>query len=247
MFNLQALFGSNLGKQAAAPAEAQAAQAAPAPTLLPQLEGHSPKQETSPAVGTGTSPLDQFTKFWETAPEASGTGAPQGFQIAPDQIKQQAQSLDFSKLMTPDIATAIVSGGEGAAKAVSSLINQLGQAVFAASSMNAAGYANNASKQYFEGIDSRVQDQVRGTLASNNVLTKNPQINHPAVKPVYDAMFKQARSQYPNASSNELETHVVNLMKGMSQAFGSPQDTNNLGPKNSSKSEGLTDFSNFLD
>lgn len=128
--------------KSAAPAQPQPQ--VPAVPATPVTPGNLPAQQQNPAAANNpTAPaatvaatadtpqpqgLDKFNDLWNIpddqkpkAPESPFAG------VTPEAIQQIAGKTDFSKVVTPEMMTAISAGGEQAATAMIQALNAVAQ------------------------------------------------------------------------------------------------------------------------
>lgn len=175
---------------------------------------------TAPVVN----PIDALGDLW-SASQPTAAQASQYLALKPEEIQASAKNMNFASLVTPDHQAAIAGGGEGAAKAVVELMNTLGQAVFAASSMQSGNFVNSGLGKFRSGLDTELPNLIKSNQAKDALFQQNDFLQKPAVAPVAEAVMKQLQAKYPAASQAELVEATGEYLRNAFGGFGQSQTT----------------------
>ncbi len=241
---------SNLFGGAQNPQAQQQPQAQPQPTP----PGNIPVQQTAamqsdpnninvPAQTTQAQVegLDKFTDLWKPAESPSGQQPSQLFNVDPKQLMEAASKVDFSKAINPNHLQAISAGGEDAMKALSQVLNQVSQTVYAQNAMTTTKIVEQAVKQTRDSIMADLPQHIKLQAASDSLRNDNPALNHPSAAPIIGALQQQLAVKFPNASATELATMAKNYLTDFA-SVAAPRPTQTQ--EQSSSKE--TDWSAYL-
>jgi hypothetical protein len=206
---------------------------------FPAVEAEGPK-----------SPLDGFTKLWETDPKAK----PQASMVPqingdPQKIRDAAKNIDFTKQLSPTTLEGIAKGD---VKAFLAGINEVGQAALAHSASTTTGLITAAltaqEKTFREEV---MPDMLRKHNVSNALRTDNPLFDNPAVKPVLTMIENQFQVKNPSASAGEITTLAKQYLSGFATELLTASGKVVSDPPSTSSSNGLarkdTDWGKFFD
>jgi hypothetical protein len=173
------------------------------------------------AVSTGeASPLDNFSKLWETDPNDKGTeNTPFSLGADPKKIAELAGKTDFRKVVNQDILTRINAGGADAMTALQEAMNNMSQAVYAQSAIASTKIVEQAIAKAQERFEASIPDQVRRHTASDNLRTEHPVFKHPATQPLLDALQQQLAIKNPGATAAELSKQAKDYMTKFADAM----------------------------
>ena len=156
---------------------------------------------------TPVSPLDKFSKLWEANPaDKAGETPPSIGSIDPQKIMEMAGQMDFTKMIPADAMAKISAGGEQASAALSEVVKSVGASSFAQSIMVAAKLTEKALQQQNEAFQKQLPTLVKQAQLRDGLITENPVFNHPATKPLVDALQVQFAQKYPDATAAELKS-----------------------------------------
>lgn len=183
---------------AAAPAPTTPAPGAPAPNT-------EPAQPVTPAAPAAATPLDQFTKLWETEP-SSGTPADQSLfgTVDPKKVFEAAKGANFASAIPQDVLQQVAAGGEGAVAALQQAINASTQAAFAQSTIAATKLIEQAVAKSMEQQMAALPGLVKRHAASDSLHTENPALSNPAAQPIINAIQAQLAIKHPDATAAQL-------------------------------------------
>ena len=225
--------------QAAAPnMQAQGGPSA-IPAGTPPNPGADPANQnlnTAPA-----SPLDQFKDLWQTNPANTAAtpdlNAPV-FNVDPVKLFDAAKKIDFTRSISPEIVQKALSGD---AEAFSAAINAAVQQSYAQSSHLTTQMIEQALKQNNTKITGLLPSAFK-SLQVNEGLSANPAFQHPAAKPIVEALQAQFTKQYPHASAADIQKYALEYLNGFAQAV-SPAPA----PEPTAADRSAQDWSKFLD
>lgn len=188
-------------------------------------------------------PLDAFSKLWETDPNAATPANTSVFgEVDPKKFMEAAGKVDFAKAIKPEMLQAIQAGGEDGMKAFAAAMNSVAQNVYAQASFASTKITEQAMQKAREAFIAEIPQHIRSSTASESLRAENPIFSHPAAAPILEAVQSRMQVKFPNASAAELtamaKTYLENFAAGVSpqkpKAGDKPEDKN-------------TDWSTFLD
>lgn len=220
---LAKLFG-NIGggaQQQQPMSQAQAINPAIPQQQSPAQPGNIPAQNANPASATNpTIPaasvtattetpapvgLDKFNDMWNIPadqlpkpPESAFAG------VTPEAIQKVAGNTDFSKVVTPEMMTAISAGGEQAAAAMLQAMNAVAQQTYAQSAGASMKLIETALDKQRTQFQAELPNLIKSQTVTENLRTSNPIFNHPAAAPMLDTLQKQIQLKNPNATAEQI-------------------------------------------
>ena len=211
----------------ATPAPAPAATPAGGSTQVAQPGQPLPGTSATPATANNgvvptqdpAAPLDTFKDIWQTKPNPAEPAGPMFANIDPKKIMESAGQVDFAKAITPEQLQAISAGGEGAMNAFAQAMNKVAQTVFAQSAVATTKIVDQAIAKTQENFDARLPSMVRKLSVNEGLSTNNPILNNPALTPLVSALSEQLVRKNPNATTQEIQSQVVEYFSGIGQMF----------------------------
>jgi hypothetical protein len=209
----------------------------------------------------GASPLDAFVQKPDNGSQPEG--GPQGGQPAAQPAAQEpAKSIfdndvkaynnmfantNFAGEISPESMQKVLQGD---AAELMNVINTAARAAAANASYVSARVANSGMTSHFDQFQ---QNTLPGLLTdhsfqqgwSNN---KDAILSHPAVAPLVQQQTATFRSQFPQASVNEIQEKVVEYFKAVAGAFGQQQEQQQAAaeqPEGGTERTGLEKLFNF--
>lgn len=261
------LFGAFQAPQQQQPSQAQQQQApnpnAPAlPGNIPAVNNNpaSPNNPTAPAAAvaaTGNTPnngaaapepqgLDKFTDLWNLTDAQKPQAHESPFaNVTPEALQKIAGQTDFSKVVTPEMMTAISAGGEQAAAAMIQAMNAVAQQTYAQSAEASIKLINKAVETNREQLLSELPTLVKQQNVTDNLRTKNPIFNHPAAKPMLETLQQQLQLKNPTATAEQIRSQAEEFLIGFAQSANpqQQQQQQQSGPNKSGK--GQMDWSDW--
>lgn len=175
---------------------------------------------TPPPGQLPASPLDPFSKVWETAPVDPNAPNPSMFgNLDPKKLLDSARTVDFSKAITPEMMTAIKAGGENGIAATIAAMNQVAQQTYAQSAMATTKIVEQAMAKQSESFNAMLPSLVRKLSVNESLRTENPLLSNPAIQPLVGALTEQLNRKNPNASAGEIQQQVVDYFNSVGQVF----------------------------
>lgn len=212
-------------------APAPSAAPAPAPGAAPATPPAAPSGSTSGAPGSTTiqdtqnSPLDNFSKLWNTPTGADGkpladpTAILSAPLFTPDPVKvqEQAKTFDFTTGVDPEKVKAAL-GGDVAA--FSEILNSAVQAGLVAATQVSTNMVNSGIVQNNQNFTKLLPTHIR-TVQTAQMQSENPALSHPAVAPLVAAHKAQLLRSRPNATPEEITREVNVYFSAMAEAIKS--------------------------
>jgi hypothetical protein len=183
----------------------------------PNAANLDPNKSTTPV-----SPLDAFKDLFQTTPiDPKAPAAPADpFAVDPNKVLEQARTVDFLKnSVTAEDMEKINAGGPEAMQAMLRVINRSNQTNYAYAAMLASQMAGKARQTASDQIQSMLPDLVRKLRTDEELQGANPALNHPAAKPLIQALIPQFAAKYPTASPAELHKQVVEYLTNFGKLF----------------------------
>lgn len=244
------LFGSG-SKQPASPS----APTTPAATST-TTSGAPPVQSPTLEKATGTSdkpknPLDDFSKIWDPKLGADGKPIPPAdnrvFQIDPKAVSDHFSKQDFKKFVKPETLEKIGKGGQDAQAAFGEAIQDLSTNLSTMLSVASTQLIEKALAAQRSRFESDLPGLVKKLSLGENLRNKHPVLNHPATKPLVEALQSQFSKQFPDATTQELQTMAESYLTGfateLTKKSGGTED-NSTGGKGGKETD--QDWSGFL-
>lgn len=199
-----------------------------------------------------TNPLDQFTSFFQSQQNNGGQDSTQnggqpakpnydGF-IAPwdtNTVSQRAQQLDFTRGMNPEIIQKALGGDP---QAFMEAMNHVARQAFIGSTQAAHGFADRATKTGLERFSGSLDDRFREYGVRNQTVGTNPIYDHPAVKPMVDALKFQIASSDPKLSPEQVAKKVDEYFNTMGNSFTTQSQQSQSATTQSKEPDWLAQF-----
>lgn len=167
------------------------------------------------------SPLDGFTKLWETK-TADGADSPEPsliprLNIDPAKLSQTVAGLDFTKGIPQELLSKALSGDHASMIAA---INSAVQQSFQYGVQSSARMIEEAfTSQSNTLLTHTLPNTVRNLNASAVVADSSPIMNNPAVAPLVKVVQSQFAANNPTATAAEISQHVTAYFDAMGQEF----------------------------
>jgi len=168
---------------------------------------------TDAATDASASPLDQFKDLWKTDPNAKPE-TPFSFNSDPSKLIDAAKTVDFTKVVTPEIMKVIAAGGPEAQQAMMTAMNNMTQMSFAQSSHAAAKITEAALQQQEERFKAMLPNLIKQHTVTDNLKQTNPLMADPAMAPMISALQQQFTTKYPQATAVQINDHVNEFLNG---------------------------------
>lgn len=159
------------------------------------------------------SPLDGYSKMWETA-ETDGKPASLVPTLTADPAKLMAaaKTIDFSKAITP---ATLEAAAKGDAVALGQAISEAAQAGYAQAASATTKILEAALTKQADIFKNDVMPEIlRKHTVDSSLSLETPLFDNPAVKPMFDMVKDQLAVKYPTATAAEIANHAKTMMGG---------------------------------
>lgn len=246
---LAKLFG-NVGNQQPQPAAQQPM--SPAQANNPALPGNIPAQNNNPALANNptvpaasvdaTNPnntpaaqapegLDKFTDMWNLTDAEKPKAPVSPFEgVTPEALQQVAGKTDFSKVVTPEMMSAISAGGEQAAAAMIQALNAVAQQTYAQSAGASIKLIENALDKQRQQFQAELPNLIKQQTVTENLRNSNPIFNHPAAAPMLDTLQKQLQLKNPTATAEQIRKQAEDYLVSFAGAASPKQQQQQQSP-----------------
>lgn len=255
---MKALFGGNSGATSQPPANPNASpgnQREQQQQNANKVAGNTPAGEQSVLEKAGTeeapvNPMDKFKEIWQPNTDKDGKviaakGREPAFNIDPAKIFEFAGKMDFKKFVKPETLKAIATGGEEGVAAFAQAIQDLGSNTYASSLTASAQLTQKALERQKEQFEASLPELFKKFSLRENLSQKNPALNHPAAKPIIEALQSVMASKYPDASAADLQNTAEEFLAAFASSLSGKSNTDEeeAGGKGGKKEE---DWGKFL-
>ncbi len=240
---------------------APAAPATPAPP--PQMGTHgnipaapivtpNPNNPTAPADSNNqkqqdASPLAKFGELWKNDPNAKPAASNLGFDIKPEDILKAAQSVDFTKVVSPEIAARIQAGGEDGMRASLEAMSAVAQNSYAQSAIAAAKIGEEAAKKAVEEMKKQIPGMIKQQSSRDSPFSENAALSGPALEPFVTAIQSRIQTKFPDATAAQLQEMSKEYLVAMAQQIVAGQEAANPSPTTKRGNPKEQDWSKFLE
>jgi hypothetical protein len=177
--------------------------------------------QATPAPTAAPAPMADFAKLWEPKAVDPNAPGPIKFNIDPAEVQKAAQSLDFTKAVTPQLMETIGKGGADAQAAMMTAMNAMLQSAVSQMSIANASTTERALAMQYDNTIKGIPDLVRQQSAKDLMMTDNPLASNPATKPLFDQISSQFATSFPGATPAEINAkareYMVNMGKEISK------------------------------
>lgn len=175
----------------------------------------------------GESPLANFTELWkiedEDKPQDFVAAMSPNFNIDPKAVATAAKSVDYAKLVPPDVITKALSGDT---TAFAEVLNAVTQAATANAGMNSARIVEAALAHQAQKFAELLPSEVRKSQISMQVNQDHPIFQNPAAAPLIDSLKNQFAVKYPTATAQQISDFTSNYLTDFVKAVGGTMPTN---------------------
>lgn len=177
----------------------------PASSTNPTVPASSVAATTQPETKAPEG-LDKFTDMWNLT-EAEKPQAPVSpfAGVTTEAIQQVAGKTDFSKVVTPEMMTAISAGGEQAAAAMLQALNSVAQQTYATSAEASMKLIDTALAKQREAFQAELPSLIKQQTVTENLRNSNPIFSHPAAQPMLQTLQQQLQLKNPTASAEQIK------------------------------------------
>lgn len=233
-------FGSSNNQPTQQQQPAPPIQAAPASSVTNPNPIVTP--DNKPLPQAEAKPMQEWDTFWEPPKPVQGSGEapPSVFSVTQKQIMEAAGKADFTKALSPDLITKILSGGEEAPVALTEALNKIAQHAYGQSSFAATKITQKALEEAEAKLAERIPQLIRDHTVKDSLRSENPIFSNPAVTPMLEMIQGQMAMKFPNATAAEITQKSKEYLKDFATVF-SPQQ------KTTSAKSTEVDWSSFLE
>jgi hypothetical protein len=188
---------------------------------MTQVGGQNPGTGDS----TAASPLDQFSKIWETDTTAKPDANASPFAgLDPKKLQEVAGKMNFQTAVTPEILAKIQAGGAGAVEATLQAMNAMAQNVYAQSAIATTKIVEQGMNHQRTQLTTQLPGMVKGLNLSDSLATANPILASPAVSPIAEALKTVLIQKNPNATAGEIEQQMTGYFDALAKSLGPKVD-----------------------
>lgn len=168
-------------------------------------------------TGEGESPLANFSELWKIDDKNKGgeLSLSPTFNIEPAKLAEAAKTLDFAKVVSPEVATKALGGD---AQAFAAALNAVTQAAYTHSAVSTAKIVEAALAKQAQQFQQYLPNEVRKLQVSEQVRSDNPIFNDPAVAPMLDMLKAQLTEKFPTAPAAEISSQAQKFLSGFAEA-----------------------------
>ena len=199
---------------------------------------NSPDSSGTPNAGGPQNPLDQFSDYFKprqvdpNAPKKLSMTDPLLGDFEPTKLRESVAGINFAQGVNPELFQKALSGD---ANALAEAMSAVAREAFVASAQVShkfveSGVRTGADRMLGD-VDSRFHK-----LTLQQQTPKNEQLNHPAIKPMADALRLQFANANPNESAQQIQQRVEEYLTQVASVLSpqqqSQQQTNQQQPTN---------------
>lgn len=194
------------------PASVSANPTVPSASNTPVATATNPDGSVNPHATA--SPLDKFQDLWKNDPNAPKPAEPFSFNSDPAKLMEAAKTVDFTKVLTPELQKRIQAGGADGQQAVVEAMNLTSQMSFA----QAAHASSKITEAALQQMETRFQDMlptlIKKHSAQDSLRSTNPLMTNPAMAPMIQALQSQFTGKFPQATVTEINQYVNDYLNG---------------------------------
>ena len=187
------------------------------------------------------SPLDSYKDLWQPDPNAK-PNEPFKFNSDPAKLLETAKTVDFTKVVTPEVMAQISAGGPEAQKAMMSAMNGMTQMAFAQAAHASAKITETALQAQENRFKEMLPNLIKQHTVVDSLKQNNPLMADPAMAPLIGALQTQFTAKYPMATATEIQNHVNDFLNGAADRIAGTRPQ----PKDTSK-RAEVDWSKFVE
>jgi hypothetical protein len=163
------------------------------------------------------------------------------FKIDPAKLQASASKIDFTKSVPPELITKALGGDAQSFLQVLNLVAQQNYLLgtHLTTNMIDQGLAKN-NDRFTNSLPATFKN-----LQVNENMSVNPAMNHPATRPLFEAVHAQFTKNYPMASAAEITAHAQNYLQNIAKVITDANPAQ-VDP-NAKKAPAEMDWSVFLD
>lgn len=193
------------------------------------------------------SPLANFAELWKIDPkdmpqDLTAAMTP-SFNVDPVAVANAAKTIDYAKLVPPDVMTKAMSGD---AAAFANVLNAVAQASTANAGMNSAKIVEAALAHQAKKFAEMLPGEVRKNQVSMQVNQDHPIFQDPATAPMVEGLKSQFAAKYPQATPQQISDFTSQYLEGFVKKLGGTMPDANAAAATAANASGETDWSKFF-
>ena len=190
------------------------------------------------------SPLDKFNTLWDTDPNATPKQEASMFaNVTQASLQAAAKNNDFTKVLTPEMLSAINKGGADAQNAMLQAMQAMAQKGFGDSAFTTTQIVEQALAKQQQKFTEMLPSLIKSQNVTENLRSSNPIFTHPAAAPILDKFKTQALQKFPNASASEIQSMAASYLESFATAAQAPK----LQQQQQAAVAAAPDWSSFLE
>lgn len=202
----------------------------------------------SGAVATdGQTPLANFTDLWKidanNKPVDPVAALSPSFNIDPVKVAEAAKSIDYSKLIPPDVMTKALGGD---ATAMAAMLNVVNQAATANAGMNTAKIVEAALANQAQAFMKILPEEVRKNQINMQIVEDHPIFANPQAAPLVAGLKDQFATKYPTATPTQISEFTANYLTDFVKAMGGTMPDPSVAAAKIVAEKGQQDWGNFF-
>ena len=191
----------------------------PAGEVSPVAPIGEPAPAPTPVAPVDDSPLAAFNTLWDDVPNKEGEPKSPVQTLDPVKLQEVIAKSDFSQSVSQENLAAIQAGGDEAATAFASSMNQVAQTVMNQSLLASNKMIEQAVERVNQTWEAKLPEILKKQNLNESLISSDPLFKNPAIKPIMEATQQQLASKYPTATVAELKTMTQDYIKAMGEAF----------------------------
>lgn len=203
-------------------------------------------QQQQPGGNPQSSPLDAFTKMWETDPNAKPQADPFAtplLNLDPAKFQEGVSKLDFIGNAPQELIQKVMAGNDP--QALIELMNHVGRQSFMMAGQLATASTNKAGSDLAGRFKQSLPDMFKDFMLQNEA-PENPILQHPAAQQMLHMARSQIRMKEPNLSPAEVNKKAEQFLSTFASSLsgGNGQQGQNQQQQTQSKEQDWEAFLN---
>jgi hypothetical protein len=168
---------------------------------------NDPNNPNASGNADGASPMDKFKDLWQ--PDANAKpDTPFSFNSDPAKLLDTAKTVDFTKIVSPEVMATIAKGGPEAQQAMMTAMNNMTQLSFAQSSHASAKIVESALQAQEQRFKEMLPSLIKQHTVVDSLKQNNPLMSDPSMAPLIGALQHQFTVKNPTATAEQISQHV---------------------------------------
>ena len=152
-------------------------------------------------------------------PVQKPTGDEPFFNMNSEKFNEAVGGMNFIPESAKESLEAVMAGD---LKQLPALLNAVARNGYMQQTQLSQSMMEDLGKNAMARMRSSLPETLKNHSTESTVFGSNEQFNHPAVKPVVQALAGQVLKKWPNATPQEVQQKVTELMKSMGSMFEDP-------------------------